>query len=75
MAVDDARMERAFIHFAPVGIRNRRAQDDRCNRRKREQRNDEKRQDVPNDGNVWYGLLSIGAISIMLYELRLAREF
>jgi hypothetical protein len=26
LPVDDARMYRAFIHFAPVGIRDRRAQ-------------------------------------------------
>ena len=47
MSVDHARMHRAFVHPAPVRIRDRGAQHDRSYRRKRERRDDEKRQQVP----------------------------
>ena len=44
LAVDDARMHRAFIDSAPVGVRNDAAQDHRAHRRKCE-RQDEKQKD------------------------------
>jgi len=47
LSVDDARMHRAFVHLAPVRIRDRGAQHDRSHRRKRERHDQEKRQPVP----------------------------
>jgi hypothetical protein len=40
-------MHRAFVHFAPVRIRDCGAQHDGSYRRKRERRDDEKRQQTP----------------------------
>jgi hypothetical protein len=40
-------MHRAFVHFAPVRIRDRAAQHDRSYGRKRERHDEEKRQHIP----------------------------
>ena len=58
MSVDHARMHRAFVHFAPVRVRDRGAQHDRSYRRKRERRDDEKRQPIPQPWKsfMWFGI-------------------
>ena len=61
LSVDDARMHRAFVHFAPVRIRDCGAQHDRSYGRKRERRDDEKREQVPQPWKS-FGLPFITAI-------------
>ena len=61
MSIDNARMYRAFVHFASVRIRDCVAQYDRSYWRKRERQNDEKRQQVPEPWKS-FGLPFITAI-------------
>jgi len=58
VSVDDARMRRAFVHLAPVRIRDRGAQHDRSYRRKRKRHDAEKRQPIPQPWKsfMWLGI-------------------
>src|SRR5262249_7418597 len=55
VSVDDTRMYRAFVHLAPVRVRDRGAQDHGSYGCKRERHHDEKRQEVqqPWESFIW----------------------